>query len=166
MRVLEMVGSDEVTTPAVSMCAASRAAASSRCSVSVAPEAGEQRLAAEAGEVHGDVGGAAGSLVAVRVAEDGDGGFGGDAVDVADDVAIEHEVADDEDTDVVEAAFEEAEDAVEFGKHSKVRIARHRTRFDEGAFTKRFCAKKQLHRQMYTVYTFHVYGVYLYDSRS
>jgi len=78
------------------------------------PEAGEEWLATEAGEVHGDVGGAAGALVAVRVAEDRDGGFGRDAVDVADDVAVEHEVADDEDADVVEAAFEEAEDAVEF----------------------------------------------------
>ncbi len=89
-----------------------------------APEAGEEGLAAEPGEVHGDVGGAAGALVAMGVAEDGDGGFGGDAVDVADDVAVEHEVADDEDADVVEAAFEEAEDAVEFGKHSRLRIAR------------------------------------------
>jgi hypothetical protein len=53
----------------------------------------------------------------MRVAEDGDGGLGRDAVDVADDVAVEHEVADDEDADVVEAAFEKAEDAVEFGKN-------------------------------------------------
>ena len=60
----------------------------------------------------------------MRVAQNGHGGFGGDAVDVADDVAVEHEVADDEDADIVEAAFEEAEDAVEFGKHSRVRIAR------------------------------------------
>jgi hypothetical protein len=89
-----------------------------------APETGKESLAAEAGEVHGDVGGAAGTLVAVGVAQDGDGGFGGDAVDLAEDVAVEHEVADDEDADVVEAAFEEAEDAVEFRKHSRVRIAR------------------------------------------
>jgi hypothetical protein len=89
-----------------------------------APEAGEEGLAAEAGEVHGDVGGAAGALVTVGVAEDGDGGLGGDAIDLAEDVAVEHEVADDEDADVVEAAFEEAEDFVEFRKHSKVRITR------------------------------------------
>jgi hypothetical protein len=85
-----------------------------------APEAGEERLAAQTSEVHGDVGGAAGALVTVCVAKDGDGGFGGDAVDVADDVAVEHEIANNEDADVFEAAFEEAEDAVKFGKHSRL----------------------------------------------
>ncbi len=58
------------------MRALSRMAASSACSPVIAPETGEEGLAAEAGEVHGNVGGATGTLVALGVAEDGDGRLG------------------------------------------------------------------------------------------
>ena len=73
----------------------------------LAPEAGEEGLTAEAGEVHGDVGGAAGALVALGVAEDGDRRFGGDAVHLAEDVAVEHEVAGHQHLQLAEAAFQQ-----------------------------------------------------------
>ena len=96
MRVLEMVGSELETTPTVSTPACSRMRGQFSALGVVAPEAGQNGLAAEAGEVHGDVGCATGTLVTPGVAEDGDGRLGGDALDVAVDVAVEHDVADDE----------------------------------------------------------------------
>ena len=93
MRVFEMVGVAVETTPTVSTPARSRMCGQ-LCLLGIgAPEAGEVCLAAEAGEVHGDIGSAAGSRVALGVAEDGDRSLGRDAVHLADDVAIEHEVA-------------------------------------------------------------------------
>ena len=50
---------------------------------------------AEALEVEGDVGGTAGHVVLAVYIDDGYGGFGGDPVGVAKDVAVEHEVSDD-----------------------------------------------------------------------
>ncbi len=94
MRVFEMVGSELVTTPTVSMPARSRDRRQLGLLGVVAPEAGEKGLAAEAGEVHGDVGRAAGALIALRVAEHRHRSLGRDALDVAVDVAVEHDVAD------------------------------------------------------------------------
>ena len=82
-----------------------------------APKAGEIGMAAEAGEVHGDVGCAARSLVPLGMAEDGDGGLGRDAVDFTGDVAIEHEVADDKHTELSKAAFKKVQSCVEIRKH-------------------------------------------------
>ncbi len=84
----------------------------------VAPEAAEEGLAAEAGEVHGDVGCAACALVAAGVAEDGNRGFGRDALDVAVDVAVEHDVADDEDFELAEAALEQIQNGMKLRQHA------------------------------------------------
>ena len=96
MRVLEMVGSELVTTPTVSIPARSRIAASSACSESVPQKPAENGLAAEACEIHGHVGGSASPLIAPRVTKHGNGGLGRDALDVAVDVAVEHDIADNE----------------------------------------------------------------------
>ena len=67
-----------------------------------ADEAGEDGGAAEGGDVAGDVAGAAEHFAGLAEAEDGDGGFGGDALHVAIGEAVEHDVADAEDGDVGE----------------------------------------------------------------
>ncbi len=74
-----------------------------------APEAAEKGLAAEACEIHGDVGCAAGTLVAPGVAENGNGCLWRDALDVAVDVAVKHDVADDEHLELTEAAFQQVQ---------------------------------------------------------
>ena len=84
----------------------------------VAPEAGEKGLAAEAGEIHGDVGCAAGTLVAPGVAEDRNWSLGRDALDVAVDVAVEHDVADDEHLELTEAALEQVQNRMKFRQHA------------------------------------------------
>ena len=110
MRVFEMVGSELVTTPTVSIPARSRMLGQFGLLRVAAPEAGKKGLAAEAGEVHRDVGCATGALVPLRMAEDRDRSLGRDALDVAVDVAVEHDVADDEDLELAEAAFEQVQD--------------------------------------------------------
>ncbi len=84
----------------------------------VAPEAAEDRLATEPGEVHRHVGGPSGTLVALGVANDRDRGFGRDAVDVAVDVAVEHDVAYYQYFELAETAFEEVQNGMQFGQHT------------------------------------------------
>jgi hypothetical protein len=50
--------------------------------------------------------------------EDGDGGFGGDALDIAMNVAVEHDVTDDEDPELTEASFEQVQNGVKFRQHA------------------------------------------------
>lgn len=83
----------------------------------VAPEAGEEGLATEAGEIEGDVGGTTGAIVALGVAEDGNRGLWRDAIDFALDVAVEHDVADDKDAEVAKAAFKEGKNVMEIRQH-------------------------------------------------
>ena len=99
MRVFEMVGRVLVTTPSGVDVGAFRGSAARVVLVGVgAPESRRGRPGSRGRRGwHGDVGGSAGAGVALGVAEDGDRGLGGDAVDLAEDVAVEHEVADDED---------------------------------------------------------------------
>ena len=83
----------------------------------IAPEAGEEGLAAKAGEVEGNIRGAAGAIVALGVAQNGNRGFGGDAIDFALDVAIKHDVADDKDAEVAETALKEGENVMKVWQH-------------------------------------------------
>ncbi len=117
MRVLEMVGS-EAGDYAYGVDAGALQDCGQLGLLGVAaPEAREKSLAAEAGEVHGDVGCAAGTLVALGVAEDGNRSFGRDALDVAVDVAVEHDVADDKHFELTEAAFEQVQNRMKFRQH-------------------------------------------------
>ena len=118
MRVLEMVGSVPVTTPGVDVGAVEDGGELGLLGVS-RPEAAEEGLASESGEVHGDVGCAPGALVTASVAEDRDRRLGRDALDVAVDVAIEHDVADDEDSELAEAALEQIENGMKLRQHAR-----------------------------------------------
>ncbi len=69
-------------------------------------------------EVHGDVGCAPSALVAAGVAEDGDRSFGRDALDVAVNVAVEHDVTDDEDLELAEAALQQIENGMKLRQHA------------------------------------------------
>ena len=86
------------------------------------PEAGKEASAAETGEVHGNVGGAARAFVASRVPKHRDGCLGRDAINFAVYVAIEHEIADDQHPDLVEAAFEQLQNCVHIAEHRRVSL--------------------------------------------
>jgi len=74
-------------------------------------------LRTERGEVADDVAGPAGDEGLAGHAHDGDGRLGGDAVDLAEDVAVEHEVADDQELQLGEATFEQIQDGSKIRKH-------------------------------------------------
>lgn len=73
----------------------------------LADNAGKQDPAAETGEVIGHVAGAAEGGVLVGDAGDRHGRLGRDALDFAEVVAVEHDVADDEDGDVADAFLQQ-----------------------------------------------------------
>jgi hypothetical protein len=83
----------------------------------VAPEAGQKRLAAETGEIHCHIGRATGAGVPLSVPQHGNGRLRGDAVDLAQDVTIQHEVAHHEDLQTAETSLEEAKKRFSFGQH-------------------------------------------------
>ena len=119
MRVLEMVGSELETTPTVSIPARSRIARQFGLFRVAAPEAAQEGLAAEAREVHGDVGCTAGSLVPLGMPKDRNRGLGRDALYVAVDVAVEHDVADHQHLELTEAALQQVQNRMKFRQHAQ-----------------------------------------------
>jgi hypothetical protein len=65
----------------------------------------------ERGDVHGYIGGAARLMTAVGCPHHRHGSLGRDALDISPDVAIEHQVADHEDVDLLPAALNQSHDA-------------------------------------------------------
>ena len=101
----------------------------------LSPEACEEGLAAEAREIHGNVGRAACALVSLRVAQYGNGSLGRDPVYLADDVAVQHQVADDEHFELAKTAFQQIQNWSKFREHDSLNpsvftLSSHQTIFD------------------------------------
>ena len=84
-----------------------------------APEAAEKGLAAEAREVHGDVCCTTRSLVSPGVPKGRNRGLGRDALYVAMDVAVEHDVADYQHLELAEAALQQVQNRMKFRQHAR-----------------------------------------------
>ena len=110
-------GARRETMPRVSTRAASSSEASWVASASSPQRPARKAWQPRPARLRGDVSGAAGAIEALGMAEHGDRGFGRDAVDLALNVAVEHDIADDEDAEVGEAALKQGEDGVEVGEH-------------------------------------------------
>jgi hypothetical protein len=82
----------------------------------VAAGGGDEDFGAEGGECGGDVAGAAGALFAVAFLDDGDGGLGGEAFGVAEDVFVDHDIAEEEDARAGEF-FDEGDEGFGGGGH-------------------------------------------------
>ncbi len=121
MRVLEMVGSELETTPIVSMLGTFEDRGQFCLLGVTAPETAEEGLAAEPGEIHGYVCCSAGTLVALGVANDWNRGLGRDALHLAVDVAVEHDVTNDQYFELTEATLKQVQDRVKFGQHERKR---------------------------------------------
>jgi hypothetical protein len=80
---------------------------------------GDEDFGAEGGEGGGDVAGAAGALFAVAFLDDGDGGLGGEAFGVAEDVFVDHDVAEEKDARAGEF-FDERDEGVGGGGHGGI----------------------------------------------
>ena len=86
----------------------------------VAAKAKQGRLCAKAGDVHRNIGCAPGLLGAMRGPHDRDGRFGRDSFHVAPDVAVEHDVANNQHSGIAPVTLDELDDAVEILNHREV----------------------------------------------
>ncbi len=75
----------------------------------LARQSKENRFRSQTGDIHRDIGRAARTLVAMAGVDDGDRSFRRDALDVAPDVAVEHNVANHEDPRIAPVVFDEAD---------------------------------------------------------
>ena len=87
--------------------------------LAISPRKANQRdTRAESGEIHRDIGRAAGFFVAQRSAHDRDRRLGRDALHFAPDVLVEHHVAHDENARTMPAGLNQRQDFTQLGDQS------------------------------------------------